>query len=734
MNAERALLEPPSHTDGVSAAQPRPAAGPIRWWALTLFASALLLFWVQPMVARLLLPQLGGSPSVWNTCMVFFQVLLLAGYAYSHFLANRFSLKVQWAIHGTPLLAALLSLPIALPASINAPWEAQPTLWLLKNLFLMAGLPFFMLSTTGPLLQHWFSRSTRDPYFLYSASNLGSLVALLGYPLLLEPALRLKQQSSVWAAAYGVFLILFAGCALMTRRISGATTPDNIAPLPVEWSRRLRWVLMAFVPSSLMLGVTTFLTTDIASVPLLWVVPLALYLVTFILAFSHRKVVPSKILLKTLPIAVVALVFLMLTDTHNPAWLLIALHLLFFFIAALLCHTKLSEDRPASQHLTEFYLWLSVGGALGGSFNALVAPIIFRTIAEYPIMIVLACLVCGPRTEIRWLDWALPAALGITTATLAKYVTSPILIIFGLPIVVCYFLSKRPLAFALGVAAVMLGAQCFTAVHGKTLHVERNFFGAIRVTLDPGGELRRFYHGTTVHGCQYIDPGRAAEPLAYYHRTGPFGIAYDAFIARSSSSHIAAIGLGAGAVAAYGHAGQQWTFYEIDPAVLQVARNTNFFSFLARPGTSLDYKLGDARLRLREAAPANYGLIICDAFSSDVPPLHLMTLEAMDLYLSKLQPDGMLLFHISGRYLDLGPVLASLAKARGLVALECDEAAVVAAMKAGKYPSRWVAIARGAEHLGKLASDERWQPLQSRPGMRVWTDDYSNLLSIFDWR
>jgi hypothetical protein len=685
--------------------------------------------------------------------MAFFQVLLLAGYAYSHFISSRLPLKAQWLVHGILLAGALFSLPIAMPQAMQgAPvWESQPLLWLLKNLFLMVGLPFFILSSTGPLLQNWFSRtshrSARDPYFLYGASNLGSLVALLGYPILLEPHLRITQQSSFWTVAYIVFVLMVAACAVAMRNPNRAVGAVKVSVHSrIEWPRRLKWVILAFVPASLMLGVTTYLTTDIASVPLLWVMPLALYLITFVAAFARKRLIATTLLSRALPIAVVALLFLLLTDTRNPAWLLVGLHLLLFFIVALLCHRRLADDRPQAEHLTEFYLWLSVGGALGGSFNALLAPVVFRGVAEYPLIIAVACAVCQGfnRTRPTWRDGALPGLLGAITAALALWASREhlaagqwtALFMFGVPLLACYFLSKRPMRFALALGAVLLGAQCYTGIHGKTLHAERNFFGTIRVTLDPSGELRRLYHGTTVHGCQFIDAGRRGEPLAYYHRTGPFGIAFNTLAARLPNGRVGAIGLGAGAVATYARAGQQWTFYEIDPAIVRVARNTNFFSYLSDcTNAALDFKVGDARLRLREATPSAYGLIICDAFSSDVPPLHLMTRQAMELYLSKLAPGGALMFHISSRYLDFGPVLAGLAKQLSLYTLEFNEAAVdPKAMRNGKYPSRWVVLVREPKDFGQLASDPRWTPLDIRPNMRLWTDDYSNLLSIFDWR
>jgi hypothetical protein len=739
------------------------SAGTLLLFITGLFTSALLLFLVQPMIARMLLPLLGGTPTVWNTCMVFFQAVLLAGYAYSHLLTRHFSVRAQVLIHSGLLLITLLALPMALSESAarSVPWQSNPMFWLLKTLLIVVGLPFFIVSTSGPLLQNWFSRtdhpSARDPYFLYAASNLGSLIALIGYPAFVEPALRLQQQSMFWAALYGAFLILFACCGVnVWKKRSSTTSGESIShrvhstSLAIPFQRRIRWILIAFVPSSLMLGVTTYLTTDIASIPLLWVIPLSLYLLTFILAFARKTVLPLPVLSKVLPGVAIALVFLLLTDVKNPAWLLIGLHLLFFFVAALICHSRLANDRPSSHQLTDFYLCLSIGGVLGGLFNGLLAPILFRTVLEYPLVIVIACAMRSAPEESqsavrpRWLDWVLSASPGIATALLAFFLPRlapmphqlSVLIIFGLPLLAAYLLSKRSVRFGLALGAIMIGAQFHTAVHGRTLHVERNFFGALRVTLDPDGQMRRFYHGTTVHGIQFVDQARRREPLAYYHRTGPFGLAYAAFESQPANHRVAAIGLGAGAMACYATPGQEWTFYEIDPAVLGVAKNTNFFSYLEpSPGVAMDYKLGDARLRLREAPASQYGLIICDAFSSDVPPLHLITKEAMELYLSKLAPGGRLVFNISSRYLDFRPVLGNLAANFQLSCLDYDEAGVGSIeRKDGKYPSHWVVMSRQREELGSLLTDWRWQVVGPSPEMGLWTDDYSNILAIFNWK
>jgi hypothetical protein len=626
-------------------------------FSTTLFASALLMFWVQPMIAKMLLPLLGGTPTVWNTCMVFFQATLLAGYAYSHFLTKWFSIRTQGIIHAGLLLTTFTALPLALSenAMQSAPWQSDPFLWLIQQLFLVVALPFFTVSTTGPLLQKWFSRtnhrSAKDPYFLYAASNLGSLIALLSYPVLVEPNLRLPQQTGVWSWFYAAFVVLFGGCALIlwrTRRSEAALpmaapdAPQQPGSVPgsdvISWGRRGRWILWAFIPSSLMMGVTTYLTTDIASIPLLWVIPLAAYLLTFILVFARRQVFPIAVLSRILPATAIALTFLILTNVKDPPWLLISLHLFFFFIAAMVSHSRLASDRPSSKQLTEFYLWLSVGGVLGGLFNALLSPLVFQTVIEYPLAMVLACLVrpVSPEEESVgrrfWIDLVVAAAVGVATGLLAIFIPrfslEPyqlwMMVIFGVPLIICYVLGRHPARFALALGAVMLGGSFYTVIHGKTLHVERNFYGALRVTLDPDGRFNRFYHGTTIHGIQFIDTKRQAEPLSYFHRTGPFGQAFRVFEETPAKPSVAVIGLGAGAMASYAKAGQHWTFYEIDPAVLRVAQDANFFTYLRNStNATVEHKLGDARLRLREAPDASFGLIICDAFSSDVPPLHL---------------------------------------------------------------------------------------------------------------
>jgi SAM-dependent methyltransferase len=581
--------------------------------------------------------------------------------------------------------------------------------------------------------------------------------------VLIEPGFRLQEQTRLWGFIYILLLLLFAGCALITGKglravnQTGLSGKSSLKTTPgpgtgrVGWPQRLRWIFWAFIPSSLMLGITTYLTTDIASVPLLWTVPLSIYLLTFTLAFNRKQIIPLKGLMRVLPISAVVLVFVMLAKSHELAWLQIGVHLAFFSCAALAWDTRLANDRPASQSLTDFYLCLSVGGVLGGLFNALLAPLLFHTVAEYSLMIALAC-VRWPEKQNEslkfrafWTGLIWPAGIGLLTVGLV--VTVPHLglephlrtmAVFGVPVILCYFVSKqeRSLQFALAIGAVLAGSHFYTASQGRTLLTERNFFGTLRVTLDPTGRIYSLYHGTTVHGMQFVEPQRQSEPLAYYYRSGPCGQAMNAFNQRSGMTNVAVIGLGTGAMACYAMPWQRWTFYEINPSVIRLARESSYFTYLRRcTNAVVDFKVGDARLRLREAAPRQFDLLVCDAFGSDAPPLHLLNREAMELYLAKLSEQGVLLFHISSRYLDFQPVLANLANYFQLQAFVGSEDNLSEEMlREGKLPSIWVALARRPEDLGRLETDSHWRPLVPASAMRLWTDDYSDILGIFQWQ
>jgi len=451
-----------------------------------------------------------------------------------------------------------------------------------------------------------------------------------------------------------------------------------------------------------------------------------------------------------LPTVALGVVFQILSRGTHPVWLVILMHLFFLFLAAMVCHGRLARERPLARHLTEFYLWISLGGAFGGVFNALLAPNLFRTVVEYPLAIVLACLLrparetANARPASRAMDFGLPILLAVFTAGLAMLVPFAELksvnlrnaVIVGLPAVACFTLVDRPIRFGLGLGGILIGGWFYLGPHGKTLHVERNFFGVARVTVGQDGRLHYFVHGNTLHGQQFVDPGRQCEPLAYYHRSGPLGAIFNSFQNGGAPPRVAVVGLGAGSTACYAKPDEQWTFYEIDPVVIRIARNTNFFSYLQHCAkTEARVVVGDARLRLGEAAPRHYGLIVLDAFSSDAIPVHLLTREALALYLSKLADGGLLAFHISNRYLDLEPVLADLAGQGKLMSRHWDDWNVTPEESAnGKEESHWVVMARRESDLGYLSRKAQWLPLEGRSPPQVWTDDFSNLLGVFKWR
>jgi SAM-dependent methyltransferase len=725
-------------------------------FALTLLLSALLLFAVQPLVAKLLLPLLGGAPMVWNTCMVFFQALLLGGYGYAHWLTSRGSLRRQTLIHLSFLFVGLLCLPMALGQDVD-PGGKTPLVWLVSTLFGLVGIPFLVISASAPLLQSWFSRSghpaAKDPYFLYAASNAGSFLALLGYPLLAEPMMRLSQQTSAWSIGYGLLVLCFAGVAVLTWRNTSAT-PETVVASPAlspkpTWSQRGVWILLALVPSSLMLGLTTYLTTDIASVPLLWTLPLALYLLTFILVFAKWGERLTPMAARALPIAAVTVLFLLLGEIKHPAGLLVPLHLGIFFLLTLALHGKLASLRPAPEHLTEYYLCMSIGGVLGGLLNTLVAPLVFKSVIEYPLAIAVACLVAPPpegkqpeKKLSQQLVW--PVVIGVLTALSAKFLPAlsqqshqlAMFLIFGIPLVVAFFLSRRPLVFGLTLFAVLWGASFYTAIHGQTLHAERNFFGALRVTMDPEGRIHRFYHGTTVHGIQFVDPKLQDIPLSYYHPQGSIGAFMSFYEKHKTVNRVAVIGLGAGALAVYAKDNEEWTFYEIDPAVLDIASNTNYFTYLERCGAKkVEHKIGDARLLLRNEPDHHFDLIVCDAFSSDVPPLHLITKEALQEIKAKLAPGGMILYNISSRLLNFRPVLGNIAQELQLNGFSANE--IVSAddtLRYGRYSSHWAVLTADPVLLKPFAGNPFWMPLVPEPSQPVWSDDYYNILGILDWK
>ena len=724
-------------------------------FALTLFLSAFLLFCVQPMIAKMILPLLGGSPSVWNTCMVFFQAEMLAGYSYAHLITSSAKFRRQAVLHAGLLLLPLCLLPFSISeeAARSLSPAANPTGWLLGLLLVTVGGPFLVLAATAPLLQKWFSLtshpSARDPYFLYRASNFGSFLGLLGYPLLIEPRVRLVHQSQYWAVGYSCLALLVCTCAGMVCLFSSTahSAAVNVAvqsgPERPGARRRLRWIALAFVPSSLMMGVTTYIGTDLASVPLLWVIPLALYLLSFILVSTPRPLIPHAWMVRLLPLLAALSLIVILFGAAEPTWVIIPIHLLMFFVAAMLCHGELMIDRPPAKALTIFFLCISVGGLLGGLFNSLVAPVVFDRVLEYPVAIVLAVL-CRPASGVadvngrrRQLDLLLPAGIGALTVGLImgaqalhlKLDKYGLALMFGMPMLLWYHTLHYPLRFGLGLGAIVLASGLCPGVHGRVLHRERNFFGVVQVTRYSDDEYNLLLHGTTIHGLQSRDPGRRGEPLMYYHRTGPVGQVFR----DAPRASVGIVGLGAGSLAGYALPGQRWTFYEIDPAIEHIARDSRFFTYLHDcRASAVNVVLGDARLRLETAAEQGFGLIILDAFSSDAIPMHLLTREALALYRRKLTADGIIVFHISNRFLDLEPVIGALARDAKLVSrIRRDIDIDPSEHQSGKSPSIWLVAAQRDGDLGPIATDPHWVVPRVRSDEPLWTDDFSNIVEHF---
>jgi len=747
-------------------------------FTITLFLGSALLFLLEPMFGRLLLPELGGAPAVWNTCLVFFQVVLLVGYLYAWASSRWLSNRTQIALHLVLVLAAFVVLPVRIVPGWAPPAEANPIPWLLAMLAMSIGLPFLVVSTTAPLLQHWFAATDHpeavDPYFLYRASNLGSAAALLAYPFAVEPWLGLHQQGVAWTGGYAMFGLLCAACGMaVLRRPRLATVVTAPEPPPAHLKGRskksvaadagsvpagpitdnvsavqiIRWIALAAVPSSLLLGVTTYISTDVAVVPLLWVIPLLLYLLTFVIVFARRPIITQAQAGVALPMLMLPLVVVVIMRTAEPPWLVVPLHLLTFATAALVCHGWLAAERPTTTHLTLFYLCMSIGGALGGLFNALVAPVLFKVPIEYQIALVAACFfkpyrdVAPGRGKPDAADVWMPAVLGAVSLVLFWGVAKggaavgrlEIPIAFGIPLAAGYLFSFRPVRFGLGIAAIFLASIVRPDPFGAPLDIERSFFGVHRVMLDTANNVRVLFHGRTLHGVQSLDPARAREPLAYYTRTGPAGQLFETH--RATTKSVGLVGLGAGALAALSEPGQRWTFYEIDPAVVHLARDAGYFSYLRDAPGRVDVVVGDARLSLARDTNRRFDILVLDAFSSDAVPVHLLTREALQLYLARLNPHGVMAFHASSRFVALRRELLALASDAGLAHLRLLDTRKDDRKESwtGWTPSEWVLMARNVADFGAIADDDRWGTIPDEPA-RVWTDDYSNLLALFRWR
>ncbi|MDH3229709.1 MAG: fused MFS/spermidine synthase [Alphaproteobacteria bacterium] len=729
-------------------------------YAITLGLSALLLFWVQPLYARLMLPLLGGAPAVWITAMLFFQAALLAGYLYAHLSIRWLGLKRQSLLHGVLLLVAFVALPVALPQGWTPPASAMPVGWQLALMAAGIGLPFFAVSATAPLLQRWFAHTghadSANPYFLYGASNIGSIAALLGYPVLAEPALRLGQQGLAWTGLYAALIALIGLCgyAMWRRYVTdppGAQGEGLTLSPDIDWRRRLWWIALAFAPSSLMLGTTLHISTDLAAVPLLWVLPLALYLLTFVIVFARRPLLPQRWLLVLQVPALVGLAVAMSWDAAGPLGG-IAIRLAAFFLIALACHGELAARRPAALHLTEFYLWMAVGGVLGGVFNAVLAPLLFDTVLEYPLMIAAVALLrpwkAGGGPGSLALDFVFPAGMAAVTIAMPLYfewgaggagtatVVGAYVVTVGAT--AAFAFMGRPLRFALGLGVLLVAGPVVLGQGGQaggilrnTILTERSFFGVHRVLLQPGPfAAHLLLHGTTVHGAQFLRPAARRRPLTYYHSEGPLGAIFNGF-PQWRFPRVGVIGLGTGATACYAWRGQDWTFFEIDPTVVRIARDARYFTYLADCKPDATVVLGDARLSLQRVPDGSFDLLVLDAFSSDAIPVHLLTVEAFRLYRRKLSRRGVLAVHISNQFLDLELVVGRIAAEAGFFGfVRVDAPERQERLLTLRLYSKWAVMARRPDDIMELAPDLRWKLLRGTDAP-LWTDDHVNIVRAF---
>jgi SAM-dependent methyltransferase len=948
------------------------------YFALTLFTSATLLFLVQPMIGKMILPLLGGTPAVWNTCMVFFQGVLLAGYAYTHFVSTRLSRRSQLLLQALLLVTPFVF--FLLPFSLGKwtpPADSNPVFSVLWILTIVVGLPFFIVSTTAPLLQKWFGftdhPAAKDPYFLYGASNLGSMLALVAYPLLMEPAYAVPEQTVVWSIGYGIFAAMVLGCIgmllLRERRVAGASlsteplppqpavvtetafTPRRLrkepSPAPAEtpepgitWLRRLRWIGLAAIPSSLMLGLTTYMTTDIAAIPFFWVIPLAIYLFTFILVFARWPVTwtaparrigpewlpsvaiggailcltigfaihwlypvyrdprvlgpshvfyllsffglfvfwvsqgigsPHEFVLFFQPCFLLFLVLYIVADIDRKVWIEFMLHVTSFAFVTLLCHGELARDRPSAEHLTEFYLCMSIGGVAGGLFNVLVAPFVFRTgLYEYPLAMVVACLMrptmVGKETFLpgdsqagkpTWLGRTLDIAMPITVAVVVYFLIRidstganlwflhhwdprwdpeamrypPHLrpLVITLPIVAVLALALRPLRFGLSVGVLWLIVSLYDDSQQKWVFRDRGFFGLVKVKAVDSDEYSPFnyitlIHGGIDHGRQHAEPSKRHEPCSYFHPLTGIGQIFmklswpntplpatlseyyqkenpyfnfrlsnqrfpasligmganplAALVDLHSEPPFAVVGLGTGTLAAYAKPYQAMDIYEIDPLVYRLSQKVDgqdppftYVEDAKKRGADLHVILGDGRLKIKDAPDHWYHVICLDAFASDAIPVHLLTVEAIETYLKKLAPGGVLVFNTTNKYIRLNPVLKDAADALDLECLALGN--WYTRVLPEPYGTDFVMLRRNEKAIAKLgepfsggpplaqrldterykslmtnvgtfrkgheyASFERWdwqpwQPPENNNG-KLWTDSYSNLLGVLDIR
>jgi hypothetical protein len=669
---------------------------------VTIFLSAFLLFQVQPLMGRYVLPWFGGTPAVWSVCLLFFQCILLAGYGYAHWL-GRLRVVQQVVVHAVLLVASLVLLPVAPNAARWKPTgEADPVLSILRLLLATVGGPYFLLSATTPLLQRWFAASTnKSGWRLYALSNLGSFLALFSYPFLVEPFARLETQSWIWSGLYVVFV---GACIVTARQTRAVSMPNATASERAPLGIVLLWLALAGTASALLLATTNLITQDVAVAPFLWILPLSLYLLSFILTFEsdrwYRRLPFAVLAGATAPIAAGA------TSTFLPLWGEAGVYLLALFAVCMLCHGELARSRPEAAQLTKFYLIVSAGGVLGGAFVTLCAPVIFNEFTEYPLTLAAGCL-------LGLLCWLRTGALQEWTRSNFAVRVPMMALLFG-----------------------TLGTLAWAALPGRfqaPQAVVRNFFGILSVVdrKDEAGAYRQITHGRIKHGSQYANEPLRSQPTSYFGPHGGVGVVMQALQKERPTLNVGVVGLGAGTMAAWGRPGDRMRFYEINPDDEIVARR--WFTYLQDSKAKVDVAIGDARIVLdqeRESGQqADYDLLVIDAFSSDAIPVHLLTAESADLYRRRLKSGGLLLLHISNRMLNLAPVVRGLAQHLGWQASYFFSTGYA---PTGENGSQWILVTADTnfvERSGLTPLVSTWteeQPLR-------WTDDFSSLWHVVRW-
>ncbi len=720
-------------------------------YALTIFLSAALLFSVQPLFAKIVLPYLGGAPSVWSVALVFFQAALLAGYLYAHLLTQYLPGRQSVIVHVVVMVAATIALPLGIATGWGRPPVEGETLWLIGLFTISIGLPFFALSANAPLLQAWFARTGHphagDPYFLYAASNIGSFLALLSYPLAIEPLTRLGQQTRGWTWLFYLLIVCIAACGVLLVRSRNAKpmgrSPSGTASAPT-WRDMAIWTGLAAVPSGLMIAVTAHISTDIAAAPLLWVIPLALYLLTFVIVFQRNPIIPHEWFVKAQPFFIALLVATFALDHGLRIYNVLLIHVLAFFVTAMVCHGELARRRPAAQYLTVFYLCMSFGGVLGGVFAGILAPHVFNWVAEYPLLIV-AAILCRPgfilkddkETQRFWLIASVVLVL-LAVPRFAYGYTFDHTAYGGVVIVllaISYVFAYDTLRYAAVIALIFMFVRIYDNEAAGRYSV-RSFFGVHKILESANGQYRVLLHGTTIHGAQRIrdKDGQPVTtrpvPITYYSEGSGISQAMRAVRERKKGQpiRIAAIGLGTGSIACLADPKDTLTYYEIDRTVVKYTRDDKVFTFLDRCKPDTRIVLGDARLTLQDAPDGQYDIIIVDAFTSDAIPVHLLTKEAMAIYLKKIAPQGLVTIHISNRHLELTSVVAGISAANSAVMrVNSGDSSFSNSDESYQYSQTVTITARTEADLSPL-NKEVWEIQTPDPKQWVWTDDYSNIV------